>query len=122
MFETDYPYTASDGTCQWDAAKKETNWEVAVDSYFAQEWGPNDVMAILADRPVNISFRAGYPSFMSYSGGIFDDDDDNRQCTDDGRSDHTVPLIGYVREETLRPAATFNYYIDVVCRGGSYCI
>ena len=122
MFEADYPYTATDGNCQWNADLKETGWAVVQDSYFSKEWGVNTVMGVLAQKPINFAFDAHYPEFMAYSGGVFDDDDANRICADNGYSNHTTPLIGYIREETLRSAATFRYYEDTPCRRGGYCI
>jgi cathepsin L len=89
--ETDYPYTAADGTC---AYKKEAvkNHKVTgyndVSSYDGQQ-----LKASIAKGPTSIAIQANQVAFQSYSSGVIANDG---SCGE--QLDHAVLAIGYGTE------------------------
>ncbi len=87
MNRTDYPYTAQDGTCVYDAnkvTKVKPSGNTAVT--------PNSAIALktaIADGPVSVAIEADTFVFQFYSGGILN----SAQCGTD--LDHGVVAIGY---------------------------
>ena len=95
MKESDYRYTARDGTCQYDASKGVTK----VSSY-GQTQGTSSNLAQLAKQPVNVAVAAGNNTFMGYSSGII--------TTSSGcptNIDHAILAVGYGEENGVQ------YYI-----------
>ncbi|OHT02179.1 Clan CA, family C1, cathepsin L-like cysteine peptidase [Tritrichomonas foetus] len=89
--EDDYPYTALDGNCVYDASKaigKVTGYlEVEYDS-------ESDLKEKVAGYGVvSVCIQAGTSAFMSYTGGIFDYPDCSQTFLD-----HAVAAVGYGAE------------------------
>ena len=85
--EADYPYTATDGTCNYneaDASKVTLSTYVCVDPQT-----PAAMKVAVAQQPVAISIDAGSSVFHNYSGGVLD----SPAC---GIStNHAVSIVGY---------------------------
>jgi C1A family cysteine protease len=81
--ESDYKYTARDGTC------KKTCKAVAQTSGVVDLTGEDDIYPALQMFPVSILIEADQPVFQFYSGGVFDD----LSCGFD--IDHAVLVAGY---------------------------
>jgi len=69
--ESDYPYTASDGSCKYDASKvvsgsKVSSYKDAADTAS----GSQSVMDLLQNGPVSVAIEADQTSFQFYSGGV----------------------------------------------------
>jgi len=107
MNRTDYPYTAQDGTCVYDAnkvTKVKPSGNTAVT--------PNSAIALktaIADGPVSVAIEADTFVFQFYSGGILN----SAQCGTD--LDHGVVAIGYGVDPTKG-----EYYIVRNSWGGSW--
>lgn len=98
MLESDYPYTAKDGTCKFDSSK-------GVSKITGIEWADTGNEASLARiissyGPASVGIDASLYSFHLYSGGIY---------SDPGCSiwslDHGVGCVGYGSEGST------NYWI-----------
>ena len=98
MTEEDYPYTARDGKCKFDASKAVTQ----VTGYITvQEGSESDLEAKVAQYgPAAIAIDASHYSFQLYSTGIYDES----SCSPEGL-DHAVGCVGYGTE------AGVNYWI-----------
>jgi len=91
--ETDYPYTAQDGTCQRQQSK--TMAPIRNYTCVTKPNGPGadeSQMAafIAANGPVSVALNAGL--LMSYSSGIITDPNDSCDGT---QLDHAVLIVGY---------------------------
>ncbi|EAY13303.1 Clan CA, family C1, cathepsin L-like cysteine peptidase [Trichomonas vaginalis G3] len=91
MLETDYPYTARDGVCKFDASK-------AVSQISRYEWadlGNEDDLArkISSIGPASVGIDASLASFHLYSGGIYED-----SACSMWSLDHGVGVVGYGSE------------------------
>lgn len=88
--EKDYPYTAADGTCSYDAAKVANHH---VDSYnFVTPFNTSELRAHIAQGPVSIAIEADEKTFQHYSTGVI-------AIADCGNAlDHAVLAIGYGTE------------------------
>lgn len=87
--ESDYPYTGVEGTCNLDSSKLIGQITSFIDVKTADE---NDLKEKVANYGVaSICIAAGNTPFMSYTGGILDDD----QCM---VIDHAVAAVGYGTE------------------------
>lgn len=87
ILESNYKYTAKDGTCQY-SSKSKTNVEV---STYANVRADNvdQMKAAVAKQPLSVSIEADKSVFQSYSSGIFN----SSKC---GTSlDHAVLVVGY---------------------------
>ncbi|KAK8846156.1 hypothetical protein M9Y10_020161 [Tritrichomonas musculus] len=89
--EDDYPYTATDGTCTYNAAKGIGKITKLITVSFGNEDDLKEKVATYGVASVSIS--AGNTPFMSYAGGILDDDD----CLF-AQIDHAVACVGYGSE------------------------
>lgn len=90
--EDDYPYTALDGTCSFDSSK---GIGKIVDILPVTYGDENDLKEKVAQYGVaSVSISAGNTPFMSYTGGILDDD----QCSWFA-IDHAVACVGYGAED-----------------------
>lgn len=86
MAEADYPYTATDGTCSYDASNAT---DVTLSSWAYIDRNVQAMKASTAERPMAISIEAGQDIFHQYTGGIID-------STDCGyNTDHAVVIVGY---------------------------
>jgi len=83
--ENDYPYTASQGTCQTSCQSKAT-----ISSYVdVPASNEAALLQALAKGPVSVAIEADQQSFQFYSGGIFSDPGCGTQL------DHGVLAVGY---------------------------
>lgn len=83
--ESTYPYTAADGTCQYDASKvvfKNTGYNDVPAS------DPAQLAAAVNKGPVSVAIEADQFGFQFYSGGVFDG-----SCGT--QLDHGVLVVGY---------------------------
>lgn len=86
--EQDYPYTAQDGTCKYDASK------VAVKISGFKDVTPKDndqLQAAVAQNPVSVAIEADQFAFQFYSGGVL-----TGSCGTN--LDHGVLVVGYGNE------------------------
>ncbi|MED6152398.1 hypothetical protein PIB30_091686 [Stylosanthes scabra] len=84
--ESDYPYTAQDGTCDASKAKKAV---VSIDGH--ESVPTNNEAALLkavANQPVSVAIEASGSDFQFYSEGVF-----NGACGTN--LDHGVAIVGY---------------------------
>ena len=88
--ESDYPYTARDGSCKYSASKgqgKVANFkDVSVDQTGAQ------LRAALANGPVSVAIEADQFAFQGYTGGVI-----TSGCG--SNLDHGVLAVGYGSED-----------------------
>lgn len=89
--EADYPYTATDTPCTYDAADAS---DVKLLTYVCvQPQTPAGMKVAVAQQPVAISIDAGSTVFHNYTGGVLD-------STDCGIStNHAVAIVGYGTDE-----------------------
>jgi len=96
MLESDYPYTATETKCAYDASKGVTG----VSSYTQVKKDKTSIMAAVMQQPVNVAVSAGNDLWRNYSTGIVGADDG---CPT--RVDHAVVAVGYGTENGT------DYYI-----------
>jgi cathepsin L len=88
---SDYPYTAYDGSCKFDASKAVT---VLADYIDIEEGSEDDLADKVANNgPVAIAIDASNWSFQLYTSGIYDEPDCSSEWLD-----HGVGAIGYGTE------------------------
>jgi len=91
--ESDYPYTAMDGQCQFDASKvvgKVSNWtKVTSNEEEMASW-------LVANGPISIGINAEWMQF--YLGGVSDP-----LFCDPKKLDHGVLITGFGTEESGKP-------------------
>jgi len=95
MTEEDYPYTAKDGNCKFDASKGVTE----VTGYIKIQSGSETDLAekVAQYGPAAIAIDASHYSFQLYSSGIYDE----LACS--SRSlDHAVGCVGYGAENGVK--------------------
>lgn len=94
--EDQYPYTAVDGSCVFDSSKAVGKITEVI---YAEKDDENDLKEKVASLGVaSISIHSGNTPFMSYAGGILDDD----ECTGQfARIDHAVDVVGYGSEDGI---------------------
>lgn len=95
MKESDYKYTARDGSCKYDATKGVTK----VSSY-GQSKGTNAILNQLNKQPVNVAVAAGNSVFGTYRSGIVTA---SSGCPTN--IDHAILAVGYGSENGVQ------YYI-----------
>jgi len=69
MANADYPYVANDTKCQYDASKVVVQITGTISAYRS----PDGLKQALMNGPASISLHAGYPSFQTYTSGIYND-------------------------------------------------
>jgi len=89
MTESDYPYTAKDGTCTYD----ETKGVTGTSSYKQVSKDKASIMAAIEQQPVNVAVSAGNDIWRSYTSGVVTEADG---CGT--RVDHAVVAVGYGTE------------------------
>jgi cathepsin L len=86
--EKDYPYTAQDGKCRWDASKGTSNI-VRYDTVI--EGNETDLLQkVWTQGPVSVGIDASSWDFQLYSGGVYDEPDCSSYDLD-----HGVVVIGW---------------------------
>lgn len=93
--ESDYPYTASDGVCSYDSNKAIGRITKIINVVEDDEEDLKEKVAAYGVASILIS--AGNTPFMTYTGGILDDDD----CVSFPYSDHAVAVVGYGSENGI---------------------
>jgi cathepsin L len=91
---TDYPYTAKDGTCNYDASKAVKVLSSYVNIKTRNESDLQD--KVTNNGPVAIAIDASHNSFQLYSSGIYDE----KSCSSKNM-DHGVGAIGYGTENGI---------------------
>jgi cathepsin L len=86
--EEDYPYTASDGTCQYDKSKVVGTCTGHVDIPSGNEVALATAVATVG--PISVAIDASHQSFQLYKGGIYNEP----QCSTT-QLDHGVLAVGY---------------------------
>jgi KDEL-tailed cysteine endopeptidase len=89
--ETDYPYTAQDGTCQYNKAKTH---QVASDYAYVTPKSVNALKTALVTQPVSILIEADQDVFQFYSSGVI-----KANCG--ANLDHAVLTVGYKKVGVL---------------------
>lgn len=87
MLEADYPYTAKDGSCAYDADLA-TNVEVSDFSLVTPD-SESQTLAAIDLQPIAVSIEADKAVFQLYKTGVFDSPKCGTQL------DHAVALVGY---------------------------
>lgn len=83
--ETDYPYTAAEGTCDQDKAK---NKVVTIQGHKKVDQNEASLQAATAQQPVSVGIDAGGFIFQLYSSGVF-----TGYCG--SNLNHGVTVVGY---------------------------
>jgi len=86
--EASYPYTAEDGTCQFNAANVATTITGYVDIPTGSESSLTSAVGTIG--PISVAIDASHESFQLYSGGVYYEPD----CSS-SQLDHGVLAIGY---------------------------
>jgi len=86
--EEDYPYTASDGTCQYDKSKVVGNCTGYVDIPSGNEVALATAVATVG--PISVAIDASHNSFQHYKGGVY-----NELNCSPVELDHGVLAVGY---------------------------
>jgi len=90
ILRADYPYTAKNGSCQYDSLPKTT---IEVGNYTnIRARSSSQTMAGLAKQPLSVSIEADKAVFQLYKTGVFD----SASCGTN--LDHAVALVGYGSE------------------------
>ena len=90
MLESDYPYTAKDGTCQYDKSKTVTS---ITGPQAVTPKDPSQYKAGISAAPLSIAIEADQTYFQSYKSGILDQPS---KCGT--QLDHGVLAVGYGTE------------------------
>jgi len=97
--EASYPYTAQDGTCQFNPA----NIGATISSYKDVTSGDETALAAAVNvQPVSVAIDASHPSFQLYTSGIYHD----FFCSPT-KLDHGVLAVGYGTDTDTKR----NYWI-----------
>ncbi|KAK7306535.1 hypothetical protein VNO77_44482 [Canavalia gladiata] len=89
--ETDYPYTAVDGTC--NITKEETK-VVSIDGYTDVAQSDSSLLCATVKQPISAGIVGSSLDFQLYTGGIYDGD-----CSSDPDDiDHAILVVGYGSE------------------------
>ena len=89
--EKNYPYTGSDGTC--DFVEREVSGKFS--GYKSVGRSNNDLMNAVAQQPVSVAINAVQSSFQFYTSGVYDDPSCPSSMSD---LDHAVLAVGYGSE------------------------
>nr|XP_009503011.1 PREDICTED: cathepsin S-like [Phalacrocorax carbo] len=85
--DASYPYTAQNGTCQYNASTRAATCSKYVELPYGDEAALKDAVANIG--PVSVAIDATQPTFFLYRSGVYDDP----QCTQ--KVNHAVLVIGY---------------------------
>jgi len=86
--ESDYPYTAQDGDCKYDASKVVTKVSGYVDIPTGSESKLKE--AVATQGPVSVAIDASNASFQFYRSGVY-----NERACSSSQLDHGVLAVGY---------------------------
>ena len=86
MLDSDYPYTAKDGTCKYDASKGITT----VSSYKQVGADRTDIKNAIYKTPVNVAVAAGNSVFRDYKDGVVTINDGCPTAID-----HAIVAVGW---------------------------
>jgi cathepsin L len=86
--EDSYPYTAANGTCQYDSTQSGGTNTGHVDCPSGDESRLQEIVATIG--PISVAIDASQPSFQSYSSGIY-----NETACSSSNLDHAVLVVGY---------------------------
>jgi len=86
--EASYPYTAEDGTCQYNAANCGSTLQAYTDVQSGSEAALQTAVATVG--PVSVAIDASQPSFQMYSGGVY-----YEPACSSTQLDHGVLAVGY---------------------------
>jgi C1A family cysteine protease len=89
--ESDYPYTAQDGTCAFASSKAH---QVASSYSFVSTKSTNALKTALVDQPVSVLIEADQSVFQFYSSGVI-----STGCG--AQLDHAVLAVGYDKQGVL---------------------
>lgn len=94
MLEGDYPYTAEEGTCQYDDSKGVGT----VSTFDIPSFTSKSMKVALAKGPVAVAIKADADAFMLYESGVIAADD----CgyVDETDLDHGVLAVGYDKDDS----------------------
>ena len=91
MLESEYPYTAKEGTCNYSA---ESNSGVNASGYKnVSRYNPQQMKAALSLKPLAVSIQADQPTFQSYKSGIFNSGDCGSSLN------HATNVVGWGSED-----------------------
>jgi len=93
--ESDYPYTAKDGTCKYDKSKV----KATISGYIDIAQDENALQQAIEKQPVSVAIDAGHISFQFYKSGVYYEKD----CSP-AQLDHGVLAVGF-------GTSTADYYI-----------
>jgi len=85
--ESDYPYTARDGSCKFDAGKIKTT---ITGRKSVAKGNENDLQSSIMKQPVSVAIDAGHSSFQFYHSGVY-----NEPACSATQLDHGVLAVGY---------------------------
>ncbi|XP_025901770.1 cathepsin S isoform X2 [Nothoprocta perdicaria] len=85
--DASYPYTARNGTCQYNVSTRAATCSKYVELPYADEAALKDAVANIG--PVSVAIDATQPTFFLYRSGVYDDP----RCTQE--VNHGVVVIGY---------------------------
>jgi len=100
--ESDYPYTAQDGTCNYNKAKATT---VASGYQFVTANSSDSLKAALVNGPVSVAIEADQDVFQFYSKGVI-----KTGCG--AQLDHAVLAVGYQKVGVLEAFIVKNSWGD----------
>lgn len=89
--EVDYPYKGMDGQCKYDKSKVAVNIGGCVAVTARDEDALKEAVAM--QGPISVAIDANHPSFQSYQGGIYDEENCSTTLLD-----HGVLVVGYGTE------------------------
>jgi len=90
--EEDYPYTAVDGHCKYNASMSAATVSGCVDIKTGSESDLQDAVSKIG--PISVGIDAGHQSFQLYSEGVY-----YEQACSHSRLDHGVLVVGYGTDE-----------------------
>lgn len=85
--EESYPYTAQNGTCQYNVSTRAATCSKYVELPYADEAALKDAVANVG--PISVAIDAAQPTFFLYRSGVYDDP----LCTQE--VNHGVLVVGY---------------------------
>jgi len=85
--EEDYPYTARDGQCKFNAGKIKTTITGRKSIVKGNE---NDLQSAIMKQPISVAIDAGHSSFQFYHSGVY-----NEPACSASQLDHGVLAVGY---------------------------
>jgi hypothetical protein len=90
-FTQNYPYVGVEQSCRWNLVQQPiatvTSWGILTPNH------EDNMQSVLRNiGPIAVGINGGDPSFLSYSGGIFD----SEQC--DQQANHALLIVGYGQE------------------------